>query len=152
MNYHTASIETYLHSGFNGNMYNTGYSKQWPAYDPSMIYCYGNSSTIYRTPGSFFVLLLDIYIAYQSNAENLLYPFAQCSWLPTVTLVLLIFYSRPDSSFIWFLGPLKSIKYIIWHQYRWVILKAILYMLLTVLIALFFYSMPGYMAKKMLGV
>jgi len=59
--------------------------------------------------------------------------------------------SRPDTSFIWFLNPLKSIRYILWHNYRWVILKAILILLLAILIGLFFYSLPGYMVKKMLG-
>jgi len=59
--------------------------------------------------------------------------------------------SRPDTSFIWFLNPLKSIRYILWHNYRWLILKVIIFLLLVILIALFFYSMPGYMVKKMLG-
>ena len=59
--------------------------------------------------------------------------------------------SRPDSSFIWFLSPLKSIRYILWHQYKWVILKAILLMLLILMVGLFFYNMPGYMVKKMMG-
>ena len=72
--------------------------------------------------------------------------------LQLVTCNFCFFYcSRPDTSFIWFLNPLKSIKYILWHNYRWVILKAIIFMLLTLLIALFFYNMPGYMVKKMLG-
>ena len=60
-------------------------------------------------------------------------------------------HSRPDSSFIWFLSPLKSIRYILWRNYKWVILKAIVILLLSIIIALFFYSMPGYMVKKMLG-
>ncbi|GAB6022296.1 hypothetical protein CHUAL_006419 [Chamberlinius hualienensis] len=59
--------------------------------------------------------------------------------------------NRPDSSFIWFLNPLKSIRYIIWHNYKWVILKAVLLFLLFAIILLFFYSVPGYTVKKMLG-
>ncbi|XP_014669979.1 PREDICTED: otoferlin-like [Priapulus caudatus] len=59
--------------------------------------------------------------------------------------------NRPDSSFIWFLNPLKSIRYILWHNYRWMIIKVILVLLLAVLLGLFFYSMPGYTVKKIMG-
>ncbi|XP_054723978.1 otoferlin-like [Uloborus diversus] len=58
---------------------------------------------------------------------------------------------RPDSTFIWFLNPLKSIRYIIWHNYKWVILKAILFAALVLIILLFVYSLPGYTMKKMIG-
>ncbi|ELU18291.1 hypothetical protein CAPTEDRAFT_1376 [Capitella teleta] len=59
--------------------------------------------------------------------------------------------NRPDSSFIWFLNPLKSIRYILWHNYKWVIIKALLFLLLAAILALFFYSMPGYTVKRMFG-
>ncbi|XP_059837740.1 otoferlin isoform X5 [Hypanus sabinus] len=59
--------------------------------------------------------------------------------------------NRPDTSFIWFMNPLKSIRYFIWHNYRWLLLKIIALVLLLLLFGLFLYSMPGYMVKKMLG-
>ncbi|XP_072134947.1 otoferlin [Mobula birostris] len=59
--------------------------------------------------------------------------------------------NRPDTSFIWFMNPLKSIRYFIWHNYRWLLLKIIALALLLLLFGLFLYSMPGYMVKKMLG-
>ena len=59
--------------------------------------------------------------------------------------------SRPDTSFIWFLNPLKSIRYFIWHTYRWLLLKILLLILLLLMVGLFFYSMPGYLVKKLLG-
>ncbi|XP_074845155.1 otoferlin isoform X4 [Carettochelys insculpta] len=59
--------------------------------------------------------------------------------------------NRPDTSFIWFLNPLKSIRYFIWHTYRWLLLKLLLLLLLLLLVGLFFYSMPGYLVKKLLG-
>lgn len=68
---------------------------------------------------------------------------------PTVEFSCLC--SRPDSSFIWFLNPLKSIRYILWHNYKWVIIKVLVVMLLAALLVLFFYSMPGYTVKKMMG-
>ena len=60
-------------------------------------------------------------------------------------------FSRPDSSFIWFMNPLKSLRYILWHNYKWVIIKALIIMLLAAILALFFYSMPGYTVKRMFG-
>ncbi|XP_075782090.1 otoferlin isoform X4 [Pelodiscus sinensis] len=59
--------------------------------------------------------------------------------------------NRPDTSFIWFLNPLKSMRYFIWHTYRWLLLKLLLLLLLLLLLGLFFYSMPGYLVKKLLG-
>ncbi|XP_072623572.1 otoferlin isoform X10 [Vulpes vulpes] len=58
---------------------------------------------------------------------------------------------RPDTSFIWFLNPLKSARYFLWHTYRWLLLKLLLLMLLLLLLALFLYSVPGYLVKKILG-
>ncbi|KAM9316351.1 LOW QUALITY PROTEIN: otoferlin [Gastrophryne carolinensis] len=59
--------------------------------------------------------------------------------------------NRPDTSFIWFLNPLKSIRYFIWHTYRWLILKILILILLLLMMGMFFYSLPGYLAKKILG-
>lgn len=60
-------------------------------------------------------------------------------------------FSRPDSSFIWFLSPLKSIRYILWRNYKWTIIKALLILLFGAMVAMFFYSMPGYTVKKIMG-
>ncbi|XP_067008818.2 otoferlin [Anabrus simplex] len=59
--------------------------------------------------------------------------------------------NRPDASFMWFLNPLKSIRYIVWHNYKWAILKAFIILALAIVLLLFFYSVPGYTVKKMLG-
>ena len=60
-------------------------------------------------------------------------------------------FRRPDSSFMWFLNPIKSIRYIIWHNYKWTILKILLWVMLVVFLVLFFYALPGYTIKRMLG-
>ncbi|BFZ16669.1 hypothetical protein BsWGS_19709 [Bradybaena similaris] len=57
--------------------------------------------------------------------------------------------NRPDASFMWFMNPFKSLRYIIWHNYKWVIIKIIIVAFLTFLLVLFFYSMPGYTVKKL---
>uniref|UniRef100_A0AAQ4QJS0 Otoferlin a n=1 Tax=Gasterosteus aculeatus aculeatus TaxID=481459 RepID=A0AAQ4QJS0_GASAC len=59
--------------------------------------------------------------------------------------------NRPDTSLMWFLGPLKSIRYFIWHNYRWQILKVLALILLLLMLGVFLYSLPGYLVKKMLG-
>ncbi|KAF2368428.1 C2 domain [Trinorchestia longiramus] len=60
--------------------------------------------------------------------------------------------NRPDASFMWFLNPLKSIRYIIWHNYKWLILKVLLVLALAAFLVLFFYSIPGFTVKKIMGV
>ncbi|XP_052775587.1 otoferlin-like isoform X2 [Mya arenaria] len=60
--------------------------------------------------------------------------------------------NRPDSSFMWFLNPLKSLRYILWYNYKWMIIKVLVVILLAAILVLFFYSMPGYSAKKLMGV
>ena len=58
---------------------------------------------------------------------------------------------RPDSSFMWFLNPLKSIKYIIWKNYKWKILWLLFILLMTFFILMFLYAFPGYSIKKIMG-
>ncbi|XP_057656510.1 otoferlin-like isoform X1 [Diorhabda carinulata] len=59
--------------------------------------------------------------------------------------------NRPDSSFIWFMNPLKSLRYILWHNYKYTILKLFIIAALTAILLLFFYSIPGYTVKKIIG-
>lgn len=59
--------------------------------------------------------------------------------------------SRPDTAFVWFLNPLKSIKYLICTRYKWLIIKIVLALLGLLMLGLFLYSLPGYMVKKLLG-
>uniref|UniRef100_A0A8B9HH60 Otoferlin a n=1 Tax=Astyanax mexicanus TaxID=7994 RepID=A0A8B9HH60_ASTMX len=56
--------------------------------------------------------------------------------------------NRPDTSLMWFMNPLKSLRYFIWHNYRWLILKTLGLMLLLLLLGLFLYSIPGYLVKN----
>ncbi|XP_062325479.1 otoferlin-like, partial [Osmerus eperlanus] len=59
--------------------------------------------------------------------------------------------NRPDTTFLWFLMPLKAIRYLVCKQYKWLICKILLALLLVVLLGLFLYSIPGYLVKKLLG-
>ncbi|XP_053624309.1 otoferlin-like isoform X2 [Plodia interpunctella] len=59
--------------------------------------------------------------------------------------------NRPDASFMWFLNPLKSIRYIVWHNYKWTILKAAIILLVALMFLLLVYAVPGYTVKRLLG-
>lgn len=59
--------------------------------------------------------------------------------------------SRPDTTFLWFLSPLKAIRYLVCSRYKWLIIKIVLALLLLIMLGLFLYSMPGYLVKKLLG-
>ncbi|XP_075991116.1 otoferlin-like [Anticarsia gemmatalis] len=59
--------------------------------------------------------------------------------------------NRPDASFMWFLNPLKSIRYIVWHNYKWTILKAAIVILVALMFLLLVYAVPGYTVKRLLG-
>ncbi|XP_067099003.1 otoferlin-like [Osmerus mordax] len=58
--------------------------------------------------------------------------------------------NRPDTTFLWFLTPLKAMRHLA-CSYKWLIIKIVLALLLLVMVGLFIYSMPGYMVKKLLG-
>uniref|UniRef100_A0A8C7CX32 Otoferlin n=1 Tax=Oncorhynchus kisutch TaxID=8019 RepID=A0A8C7CX32_ONCKI len=60
--------------------------------------------------------------------------------------------NRPDTAFLWFLMPFKAIKNLICNQYFWLTVKLVVALLLVLVLGLFIYSMPGYMAKKLMGV
>ncbi|XP_062864131.1 otoferlin isoform X2 [Trichomycterus rosablanca] len=59
--------------------------------------------------------------------------------------------NRPDTTFLWFISPLKAIRYLICNNYKWLIIKIVVALLILAMLGLFIYSMPGYMVKKLLG-
>ncbi|CAK6966000.1 otoferlin-like [Scomber scombrus] len=60
--------------------------------------------------------------------------------------------NRPDIALLWFLIPFKAVKHLMCDQYRWLTIKIVTALLLLAILALFLYSAPGYMVKKMMGV
>lgn len=60
--------------------------------------------------------------------------------------------NRPATSFLWFTSPFKTLKYILWRRYKWLILLLLLIIIIALLVVLFFYSMPGYTVKKLFNV
>ena len=65
--------------------------------------------------------------------------------------VVYVLRRRPDTSFVWFLNPLKSFKYILWANFKWTLLKVLLIVLLIVFFGLFIYNMPQASVNKVYG-
>lgn len=51
-------------------------------------------------------------------------------------------HSRPATSFRWFTSPLKTLRYIIWRNYKWIIIGVLITLLIVAAIVIFLYSMP----------
>ena len=64
-----------------------------------------------------------------------------CTPQPTQHIIILHF-SRPDTSFNWFTNPWKLFTVIIWRRYKWHIIIGLIVILLAIFIALMFYSAP----------
>ncbi|XP_068709292.1 myoferlin-like isoform X2 [Montipora foliosa] len=60
--------------------------------------------------------------------------------------------NRPATSFRWFTSPLKTMRYIIWRNYKWIIIAVLITLILVAAVVVFLYSMPGYSVKKMFNV
>ncbi|XP_038056596.1 otoferlin-like isoform X3 [Patiria miniata] len=60
--------------------------------------------------------------------------------------------NRPDTSYVWFLNPLKALRYIIWTRFKWTILKILMVVLFIIFLILFFYNVPQFTVKKVFGV
>jgi len=60
--------------------------------------------------------------------------------------------NRPATSFLWFTSPFKTLRYIIWRRYKWILLILLILIIIGLLLGIFFYSMPGYTVKKLFDV
>ncbi|KAM4807607.1 LOW QUALITY PROTEIN: dysferlin [Rhinophrynus dorsalis] len=49
---------------------------------------------------------------------------------------------RPETSFLWFTSPYKTLKYILWRRYKWVILIFVIVLILLLFLGIFLYSFP----------
>uniref|UniRef100_A0A3Q0RFX8 Dysferlin, limb girdle muscular dystrophy 2B (autosomal recessive) n=1 Tax=Amphilophus citrinellus TaxID=61819 RepID=A0A3Q0RFX8_AMPCI len=58
---------------------------------------------------------------------------------------------RPETSFLWFSSPYKTLKYILWRRFKWVIILFIILFLIVLFLGVFLYSFPNYAAMKMVG-
>ncbi|RWS04688.1 otoferlin-like isoform X2, partial [Dinothrombium tinctorium] len=57
--------------------------------------------------------------------------------------------NRPETSFMWFMNPFKTLRYVIWRNFKSKILKAIFFIFLALFILLFVYAAPGLTARRL---
>ncbi|CAM9619692.1 unnamed protein product [Lampetra fluviatilis] len=59
--------------------------------------------------------------------------------------------NRPKTSFSWLTNPFKSLFLVIWKNYKWYIITAILLLIFALFIALLFYTLPGAITSNLIG-
>jgi len=71
----------------------------------------------------------------------------------TICIVyMFVFCSRPETSFLWFMSPFKTLRYIIWANYKWYFIIGLVVLLLLLLLFLFIYSFPVSQSVSQWGV
>ncbi|XP_072371523.1 fer-1-like protein 4 [Scyliorhinus torazame] len=59
--------------------------------------------------------------------------------------------NRPNTSFNWFMNPLKSFVYFIWRNYKWYIIGLLVIVILALFIFLVLYTMPQFISEKIIN-
>ncbi|CAH8668635.1 unnamed protein product [Schistosoma curassoni] len=58
---------------------------------------------------------------------------------------------RPDASFMKFLGPLNTLRYLVKYRLKWILIKIFVIFLVCLIVFLFLYSFPGAIVQKMVN-
>ncbi|XP_008293915.1 dysferlin isoform X1 [Stegastes partitus] len=58
---------------------------------------------------------------------------------------------RPETSFLWFSSPYKTLKFILWRRFKWFIILFLILFLVLLFLGVFLYAFPNYAAMKMVG-
>ncbi|XP_066495742.1 fer-1-like protein 5 [Tiliqua scincoides] len=58
---------------------------------------------------------------------------------------------RPETAFLWYMAPLKSLYSMIWQRNKWKVLIIFCIVFLVLMVATFLYSAPGYLAMKLIN-
>nr|KAF6425371.1 myoferlin [Molossus molossus] len=56
--------------------------------------------------------------------------------------------NRPETSFLWFINPCKTMKFIVWRRFKWVIVGLLILLILLLFVAVLLYSLPNYLSMK----
>uniref|UniRef100_A0A6I8NEY4 Myoferlin n=1 Tax=Ornithorhynchus anatinus TaxID=9258 RepID=A0A6I8NEY4_ORNAN len=56
--------------------------------------------------------------------------------------------NRPETSFLWFTNPCKTMRFILWRRFKWVIIGLIILLILLLFVAVLLYSLPNYLSMK----
>uniref|UniRef100_A0A8D0GFF7 Myoferlin n=1 Tax=Sphenodon punctatus TaxID=8508 RepID=A0A8D0GFF7_SPHPU len=50
--------------------------------------------------------------------------------------------NRPETSFLWFTNPCKTMKFIVWRRFKWVFIGIIILLIVLLFLAILLYSLP----------
>uniref|UniRef100_A0A8B9TBQ1 Myoferlin n=1 Tax=Anas platyrhynchos TaxID=8839 RepID=A0A8B9TBQ1_ANAPL len=50
--------------------------------------------------------------------------------------------NRPDTSFLWFTNPCKTMKFIVWRRFKWLFIGLIILLIILLFVAVLLYSLP----------
>uniref|UniRef100_A0A6I8P9V6 Dysferlin n=1 Tax=Ornithorhynchus anatinus TaxID=9258 RepID=A0A6I8P9V6_ORNAN len=56
---------------------------------------------------------------------------------------------RPDTSFLWFTSPYKTLRFILWRRFRCAFILALVLLILLLFLGIFVYAFPNYAAMKL---
>ncbi|XP_061025782.1 myoferlin isoform X2 [Eubalaena glacialis] len=56
--------------------------------------------------------------------------------------------NRPETSFLWFTNPCKTMRFIVWRRFKWVIIGLLMLLILLLFVAVLLYSLPNYLSMK----
>uniref|UniRef100_A0A8C5XC17 Myoferlin n=1 Tax=Microcebus murinus TaxID=30608 RepID=A0A8C5XC17_MICMU len=56
--------------------------------------------------------------------------------------------NRPETSFLWFTNPCKTMKFIVWRRFKWVIIGLLFLLIVLLFLAVLLYSLPNYLSMK----
>ncbi|KAI4891587.1 hypothetical protein NFI96_020979 [Prochilodus magdalenae] len=56
--------------------------------------------------------------------------------------------NRPDTSFLWFTNPCKTMKFIVWRRFKWIFIGSIILILVLLFVGILLYSLPNYISMK----
>ncbi|XP_026886964.2 myoferlin isoform X1 [Electrophorus electricus] len=56
--------------------------------------------------------------------------------------------NRPDTSFLWFTNPCKTMKFIVWRRFKWIFIGVIILILVGLFVGILLYSLPNYISMK----
>uniref|UniRef100_A0A670ZC91 Myoferlin n=1 Tax=Pseudonaja textilis TaxID=8673 RepID=A0A670ZC91_PSETE len=59
--------------------------------------------------------------------------------------------NRPDTSFLWFTNPCKTMKFIVWRRFKWVFIGIIILLIVLLFVAILLYSLPNYISMKIVN-
>uniref|UniRef100_A0A8C3VXA6 Myoferlin n=1 Tax=Catagonus wagneri TaxID=51154 RepID=A0A8C3VXA6_9CETA len=56
--------------------------------------------------------------------------------------------NRPETSFLWFTNPCKTMRFIVWRRFKWVIIGLLVLLIVLLFVAVLLYSLPNYLSMK----